>query len=89
MAEVAQAVKILQQAFSKVDPGGDAGHAILKAIEQLSKVAPVTKAAPGVGQEALRNLAMQAKQQAPLEMLLRQQAGGAGQPPGGAAPAAA
>lgn len=88
MAEVAQAVKILQGAFGKVDPGGEAGHAILKSIEQLSKLAPVTKAAPGVGQEALRNLAMQARQQAPLEMLLRQQAAGGGQPAGGAAPPA-
>lgn len=89
MAKVSQAVKILQDAFGGVDPASDTGHAILKSIEQLSKVAPVTQAAPGVGQEALRGLALQARQQAPLEMLLRQQAAGAGQPPaGGAAPPA-
>lgn len=89
MAKVASAVKILQDAFSGVDPASDVGHAILKSIEQLSKVAPVTKAAPGVGHEALRNIATQARQTAPLEMLLRQQAAGAGGQPGGAAPAAA
>lgn len=88
MAEVAQAVKVLQGAFGKLDPTSEAGHAVLKAIESLSKVAPVTKAAPGVGPEALRNLVAQAQQQAPLQALLRQQAAGGGAS-GGAAPPAA
>lgn len=75
------AVKVLQDAFQGVDPGSDAGQAILTAIKSLSKVAPVSKAAPGIGNEALRNIQTQARQQAPLEMLLRQQAAG-GQPGG-------
>lgn len=83
MAEVAQAVKILQDAFGKMDPMGDAAKKVIKAIEKLSDMAQVTKAAPGIGPEAMRNLAQQALKQAPLEMLLRQQAaqpGGAAQP---------
>lgn len=84
LAEVAQAVKILQDAFGKMDPMGDNAKKVLKSIEKLSDVAPVTKAAPGIGPEAMRNLASQAQKQAPLEMLLRQQAA----QPGGAAPPA-
>jgi hypothetical protein len=87
LAKVGTAVKVLQDAFQGVDPGSDAGQAILTAIKSLSKVAPVAKAAPGIGNEALRNISTQARQQAPLEMLLRQQAAGGGQP-GGAGPPA-
>lgn len=86
-AEIAQAVKILQGAFGKMDPSSDGGKKVLKAIQQLSEIAPVTKEAPGLGPEVLRNLAMRAQQQAPLMMLLRQQAAQGGQP-GGAAPPA-
>src|ERR1700753_3838803 len=82
LAEVAQAVKVLQDAFGKLDPMGDPAKKVLDAIKKLSDVAPITKAAPGIGPEAMRNLASQAQKQAPLEMLLRQQAA---QPPGGAA----
>lgn len=95
-AEVQQAVKILQGAFSKVDPGGEAGKTIIKCITSLSKIATVSQAAPNVGMEALKQALERARQNAPIQALLQQQGGGGampggGQPPpapGGAAPAA-
>ena len=91
---VSEAVKVLQKAFGMLDPTSEAGRAILESINKLGKVAPVSQAAPGIGPEALRNLAQQAQQEAPLAMLLRKQMTGgvAGPPqapaPGGAAEAA-
>lgn len=86
---------MLQEAFGSCDPASDLGKDILKSIQSLSKSAPPTKAAPGVGMEALRGLLSGGKQNAMLEAVQRltQQGGGAaggppGQPAGGAAPAA-
>lgn len=87
MAKVQAAVRVLLEASSGLDPASDGGQTVLQCIQRLSKVAGTAPASPGVGVEALRGLAQQAGQQAPLLALLRQQQGGGGQPPpGGGAP---
>jgi hypothetical protein len=93
MALVRQAIEILGQAAVKTDPSNALGQALLKSIQNLAKHAPAGQAqAPGtVEPQALRNIAAQAKQQAPLQALMRN-LGGGGQggappsmPPGGGA----
>jgi hypothetical protein len=85
---IQQAVKVLQQAFGQMDPHDEGAQAVLQCITKLTKIAPPAQGAPGVGVEALRNLFMQARQQAPLAALMQQQQ--QAQPPaGGAAPPAA
>ena len=91
IAKVRQAIAILQDAFGGMDPSGELGQATLDAIKKLGTKAPPMQGAPGVGQEALRNLMMQARQSAPLQSLMRSQAGApsgapGGLPGGGAAP---
>lgn len=88
MAKIQTAVKILQEAFSGLPPAGEPGKKVLKAIQQLSEIAPTNQAAPGVGAEALRGLAASAQKQAPLEALMRQMPPAGGAPPGGAEPPA-
>ncbi len=88
LAKVRQAIAILQEAFNGTDPTGELGSAIIDSIKKLGSKAPPMQGAPGVGMEALRNLMTQARQQAPLQALMRSQAGG-GAPGGGAAPGAA
>lgn len=81
IAKVRQAIDLLQQAFSGADPTGELGKAILDSIKKLGSAAPAMQGAPGVGQEALRNALMQARQAAPMQALMRSMAsGGAGGP---------
>lgn len=86
MALVRQAIEILGQAATKTDPSSDMGQALLNAIQKLAKHAPAGQAAaPGsVEPQALRNIQAQAKQQAPLQALMRSMGGG----PQAAAPTA-
>lgn len=81
IAKVRQAIDLLQQAFGGADPTGELGKAILDSIKKLGSAAPAMQGAPGVGQEALRNALMQARQAAPMQALMRSMAsGGAGGP---------
>lgn len=86
IAKVRQAIAILQEAFGGSDPTGELGKAILDSIKKLGGAAPAMQGAPGVGQEALRNALMQARQTAPMQALMRSMASGGG---AGGAPAAA
>ena len=92
MALVRQAIEILGQAAVKSDPSSDLGQALLNSIQKLAKHAPAGQAsAPGsVEPQALRNIASQARQQAPMQALMRNvgnspmaapPTGGAGAPP--------
>ena len=87
IAKVRQAIDLLQQAFGGADPTGELGKAILDSIKKLGAAAPAMQGAPGVGQEALRNALMQARQAAPMQALMRSMAsGGAGGAAGGGTP---
>jgi hypothetical protein len=86
IAKVRQAIAMLQDAFGGSDPTGELGKAILDSIKKLGGAAPAMQGAPGVGQEALRNALMQARQTAPMQALMRSMASGGG---AGGAPAAA
>jgi hypothetical protein len=87
MALVRQAIEILGQAAMKTDPSSDLGQTLLDTIKKLAKGAPPGQAsAPGtVEPQALRNIAAQAKQQAPMQALMRSVGSGPmAAPPGGA-----
>ena len=86
IAKVRQAIDLLQQAFSGADPTGELGKAILDSIKKLGSAAPAMQGAPGVGQEALRNALMQARQSAPMQALMRSMASGGGGAAGGGTP---
>ena len=88
IAKVRQAIDILQQAFGGTNPTGELGKAILDSIKKLGGAAPPMQGAPGVGQEALRNLLMQARQSSPMQSVMRMAAsgGGAGAPAAGGTP---
>jgi hypothetical protein len=75
IAEVRQAVSILQKSFAGLDPGSPLGEAVLKAIQGLSKHAPAQQGAPGVGNAALANLVKQAMSSAPMASVQRSMAG--------------
>lgn len=78
IAKVRQAITLLQDAFGGSDPTGELGKAILDSIKKLGGAAPAMQGAPGVGQEALRNALMQARQTAPMQALMRSMAAGGG-----------
>jgi hypothetical protein len=78
IAKVRQAIAMLQDAFGGSDPTGELGKAILDSIKKLGGAAPAMQGAPGVGQEALRNALMQARQTAPMQALMRSMAAGGG-----------
>jgi hypothetical protein len=91
IAQVRQAIDLLQKAFSGTDPTGELGKSILESIKKLGAVAPAMQGAPGVGKEALLQALMQARQSAPMQALMRSMAsgggaGGPGAPAGGGAP---
>lgn len=92
--KVREAIKILQQALPAVPVGTDIHKSLLKAITDLSKVAPQAEASPGTQQTTFRDLQAQAQQTAPMMALMRalgskapgMAGAGAGAQPQGAAP---
>jgi hypothetical protein len=92
VAKVRSAMQILQQAVGSVDVSGELGKAILKAIEDLAKVAPSSMSTGGMEQTAQASAVKDAQKKAMLLALIKkaQQSGqGAGGPMPGAAPAPA
>ncbi len=88
MALVRQAIEILGQAANKTDPSSDLGQMLLQSIQKLAKVAPAGQSGtPGsVEPQALRNIASQARQQGPMQALLRSIGPGAQAAPPSATP---
>jgi len=72
--EVRAAVSALQKAFGGLDPGSEAGQAVLEAIKKLSKIAPAQQGAPGAGLQALRGLVQQAQGSGPMAAVQRMMA---------------
>lgn len=76
--------------LEKALPGIPAGHPlhkeVLSSISRLTKHAPPQAASPGIGQQALMQMAQQAMQNSPLQALLAGQQGGGGAAGGGTPP---
>lgn len=81
LGKVRQAVTMLQQVVPDVDPASPMGKAVIKAIGDLSKIAPANEANPQAGVQGLREQLMQAMQGGPAAALQRSMASVA-QPPG-------
>ena len=91
MAQAGWGVRMLEKALSGFGVSSEPGQAILKALNALSKHIAPSGGSPGVEQNAMGQMMMQAKQDQPNQQLLRalgQQRPGGGAPPGapGAAP---
>ena len=80
LGKVRQAVTQLQQVVPDIDPTTPLGKAVIKAIGDLSKVAPAADSNPQAGMQGLREQLMQMMQQGPASMLQRSMASQA-QPP--------
>ena len=68
-SKIQAAAKILQEAYSGLDPMGEEAASVLKSIQTLTKIAPPSQASQGVGQETLRNLLQQAQQNQMMGMI--------------------
>ena len=91
LAEVREAIKLLQVALPKLPVGSEPHKALLSSIQGLSKVVPPSAEVPGVQQTALRDLQQNAGKNAMLQQVMSS-LGGANQGAGGGAgamPAAA
>jgi hypothetical protein len=87
MAQVRQALKILEQTIPAIGADSEEGKDLLNIVTKLAKLAPANQAASGVEGTALQDLQRRAQQQAPMLALQRQQPGaGAGAPPPPAQP---
>lgn len=76
-SKIQAAAKILQEAYSGLDPMGEEAASVLKSIQTLTKIAPPSQGSQGTMQETLRNLLQQAQQNPMMNMIQRQ----APQPP--------
>jgi hypothetical protein len=83
LAEVREAIKVLEKALPKLQPGTDVYKSILKALNDINKHVPASSEVPGVQQNVLRDLQANAGKNAMLQAL-----GGAGGPQGAGAPSA-
>lgn len=98
ITKVREAIKILQMALPAFPIGSDIQKAVMKAITDMSKIAPQSEASPGLQQNTFKELQQGAQQQAPMNAVLRALQQRAAQQPqapmmpgaeGGAEPAAA
>lgn len=85
MAQLTQAIRIMEKALPMVGVETEMGKDVMKALTQLSKHIPAGSGSPGVENQALQKMMMEQKQEQPMQQLLRSQGQGA-PPPGGAAP---
>ena len=83
LAQVREAVNLLQVCLPKLPIGSQPHEAVMKAISSLSKVVPSGDMQPGVQNTALQSLQTQRQQGAPLQQVLAAMAQkqGGGQPP--------
>lgn len=87
MAQVREAIKILEQALPKLQTGTDPYKSVLSAIQSISKHVSPSAEVPGVQQTALRDLQQSAGKNAALEQVMRSLGGaGAGAGAGGGQP---
>lgn len=88
MAQVRQAISILEMTLPKLAIGSEQHKACIDALKTLTKAYPVTDEVPGLQSTALMGMMRNSRQGAVMQQLMRQQAGGegGGGPPGGAAP---
>lgn len=75
MAQVREAVSLLQMALPNVPMGSALHKSVLKCITDLSKNAPASEASPGIQNTAIQDLASQQKQMAPMVALMRSMQG--------------
>ena len=87
-ALVHQAVDMLEKALPDLPVGHPIHKAVLHAIGNLSKNAPPAAASPGVGRQALMQMAAQSQTKSPLDSLMAGMKGAGGPPPGSPAPMA-
>ena len=84
LAQVREAVNLLQVSLPSLPVGSDPHKAVLEAISKLSKVVPTGDMQPGVQNTALQGLQTQRQQSAPLMSMLAAMGkpqGLGGQPP--------
>ena len=90
LAQLREAVKLLEQVLPNLQMGSDPWKAVSSAISQLGRHASPSDEVPGVQQSALRGLQNNTSSNAMMQAVLRSQGGGQGGapsgPPGGAAP---
>lgn len=77
MAQVREAIKILETALPKLQTGSDPYKSVLSAIQSISKHVAPSAEVPGVQQTALRDLQQTAGKDAMLQSVMRS-LGGAG-----------
>lgn len=83
LAEVREAIKLLQTALPKLPVGSEPHKSLLDSIKSLSKVVPPSAEVPGVQQTALRDLAQNAGKNQMLQQVMSS-LGGANAGAGGA-----
>lgn len=86
LAEVREAIKILEKALPKLPAGSDPWKAVNSALSGLGKHVAPSAEVPGVQQTALRNLAGDAGQNAMLQQVMASMAGKGGGGSAGAVP---
>ena len=74
LAQVQQAVRILEKALPMLGVGTEQGKDVMKALTTLSKHIPAGSTSPGVESSALSQLLGQQRQDQPLLQMLRSQA---------------
>jgi len=86
LAQVREAVKILEKALPELATGSEPYKAVLNAISSVSKHVSPSGEVPGVQQTALRDLQQGAQSSGMMQSLMRSLAGAGQGPPGGSAP---
>ena len=89
LAQLREAVKLLEQVLPNLQMGSDPWKAVSSAISQLGRHASPSDEVPGVQQSALRGLQQNASSNAMMQAVLRSQGGGAGGAPSNGPPAGA
>ena len=87
MAQLREAINILNQTISSLPPGYEIHSAVMAAITNLNKKSPPTAEVPGVQQTALRDLQQNAQKNAMLQQVMSSLGAGGAQS-GGAGPVA-
>lgn len=90
LAQVGEAIRILEMALPNIPPGTPVHKDVLDCIQKLAKQVPAGDQTHGVQMTALADLTRNAQQSQMLQSVMRQQQPGAGgPPPGGGAPGGA
>jgi hypothetical protein len=79
VAQVRQAVQLLQTALKDIPIGTALHEDVLKSITKLSSHAPASQANPGIEQQAMVNNANQMQKMAPMVSMMKALGGAPGQ----------